>query len=347
MIQALPRFAATPIGGFFEWRPPAANPGGRSILDAWTGGRPYAAFVNARSAFAALAGTLPKAALWLPAFLCRDLISPGLAHRVRFYPVLDGFEPDLAAIEAGAKSGDVILLVAYFGRPLSDAARAFAAARRDLHVCEDRAQALDAGDGLNRGWRLYSPRKLLGVADGGLLVAQDETAPPQPSGTADASSLWAAPRLRAANPAGAADGAWHAANQAKEAAMTACMDAITPESLEILERTAIAPLAAARLANWRRLDQRLREWTATPRGCGEAPLGYVLRMDSRVRDRVRSGLIERLIFPAVHWSEIAGDPRAFPREAEWSRQLLTLPCDHRYGAAEMDRVAEAVLELLE
>lgn len=308
--------------------------------------RAFGAFVNARSAFAALANSVPDATLWLPAFLCRDLAGARLADRIRHYPVLEGFEPDLAAIDECARPSDLIVFVAYFGLPLSETTRSFAAARTDLHFCEDRAQALDAGEGLERGWRLFSPRKLLNVADGGLIVAQDGAAAPQPSVVSDEKALWAASRLRAVSPTDD-NGAWHAANQAKERAMTACDAAITPLSLDVLEHSAIAPLAAARLKNWRRLDERLHGWSALPRDPRAPPLGYVLRLEASDRDRVLAGLHAMRIFAAVHWPAIAGDAERFPREAAWSRQLLTLPSDHRYGDDEMDFIADAVCGLLQ
>lgn len=349
MSQIAENVASPPIGGFFEFRTPSTSDG-LDVLAAWTEGRGYGAFVNARSAFAALASSLPGATLWLPAFVCRDMVSPHLAARIRHYPVLDGFEPDLAALDDTARAGDLVVFVAYFGLPLSAAVRAFAARRADLHYCEDRAQALDAGEGLHAGWRLFSPRKLLNVADGGLIVALGEAPAPQPSTPSDAEALWAPARLRAADPAdsgsGSGSGAWHIANQAKEAAMTACGQAMTPLSLDTLRHSAIAPLAAARAENWKRLDARLHRWSALPRNPGAPPLGYVLILDPSLRDRVLVGLHARRIFAAVHWPALPVDPDEFPRETAWSRRLLTLPCDHRYGADEMDFIANAIDELM-
>ena len=232
--------ARSPIGGFFEQHDPDEAATGPSVLQAWTEGRPYAAFVNARSAFAALAATFPDAAVWLPAFLCSDLIDRAYAARVRFYPVLDGFEPDLAGVDSEAKSGDLVLLVAYFGLPISAKARDFAARRSDLRIVEDRAQALGPDPESHSDWRLYSPRKLLGVADGGLLVGRGGAPmPPGPTAAADADALWAAPRLRSQDPLGRNNAAWHALNQATEGRMAAADEAMTPLSQSILARTAL------------------------------------------------------------------------------------------------------------
>lgn len=334
-----------PIGGFFELHQPDGSEAGPSVLDAWTGGRPYAAFVNARSAFAALAAALPDASVWLPAFLCHDLVDPAFAGRTRFYAVLDGFEPDLTRVEAEARPGDLVLVAAYFGLPIGRGARELGQRRSDLLIVEDRAQALDAGPA--SGWTLYSPRKLLGVADGGLLVAPDaRTALPQPTAAADGLALWRAPLMRREDPLGANNAAWHRANQAKEAAMAVTALAMTPRSLSILARASITRLAERRLANWRALDRRLRRWSALPADPGSPPLGYVLRLEPEGRDRLLRGLHADRIFAAVHWPAIAAPAEAFPREARWTLELVTLPCDHRYGDADMDRVASRVADLL-
>ncbi|MDB5420885.1 MAG: hypothetical protein JWR59_832, partial [Brevundimonas sp.] len=90
-----------PVGGFFErhafnGQEAAAGASSEpSLLDAWTGGRPHAAFVNARSAFTALVTTLAPPNLLLPAWLCRDMVQPTWAGQVRFYGVVQGFVPEL------------------------------------------------------------------------------------------------------------------------------------------------------------------------------------------------------------------------------------------------------------
>jgi hypothetical protein len=336
---------AAPIGGFFEQHTP--EPGsGPTVLEAWTEGRPYAAFVNARSAFAALVAGFPDAAVWLPAYLCAEMGQAAQA-RIRFYGVGQAFEPDLSGVEAQARTGDVVLAVSHFGLPFAPGLFDLARRRPDLRFVEDRAQALDAGPGMEGAWRLYSPRKLMGVADGGLLVAPKSGGRvPRPGHLADAEALWTAPRLRAADRAGRDRAVWHLANQAREARMSCTGQAITPQSLSILSAAPLAPLARARMSNWRRLDDRLSGWSALPGAAASPPLGYVLKLEPARRERLLRGLYEARIFAAVHWTSIAAPDAAFPREAHLSQTLVTLPCDHRYGARDMDRIADCVLDLL-
>ena len=336
-----------PIGGFFGTHEPDGATGGVSVLEAWTGSRAWAGFVNGRSAFAALVATLPRATIWLPAFVCRDLFDSSFSERVRFYPVGEGFEPDLAGVESQMAAGDLVMVAAYFGRPPGTEVQGFARRRSDLHIVEDRAQALASGLTSDKNWILYSPRKLLGVADGGLLVAPaGVTTVPQPTTATDSAALWRAPQLRQEDPLGRNNAVWHAANQVKEAAMAVTSEAMTERSLSILSRTSLLSLAGPRLANWRLLDRTLVRWSALPGAPTAPPLGYVLRLEPDVRDALLKGLHADRIFAAVHWPEIAAPVRDFARETQWTRELITLPCDHRYGEVEMERMARRVVELL-
>lgn len=338
-----------PVGGFFERHPTTAPGIGPSLLEAWTAGRPHAAFVNARSAFAALIVQLQPRTIWLPAFLCPAMVSPVWAERVRFYGIEAGFIPDLSRVETEARPGDLLLVIATFGQPMGLEVEAAIARRPDLHVVEDRAQALGAGSAAEGRWLLYSPRKLLGVADGGLLVAPDAAAilpRAEPINAAHAEALWRAPNLRATDPDGLENSLWHAANQGKEAAMTVSRASISPESLAILQRVGMTELAEPRRRNWRALDARLRPWSALAAEPPAPPLGYLLDLEPEVRDRLRASLSTANVFAAVHWPQLASPADDFPREHGWTRRLLTLPCDHRYEQADMARIADLLVEAL-
>jgi dTDP-4-amino-4,6-dideoxygalactose transaminase len=343
VTPVLPR----PIGGFFERHQTTGPVKGPSLLEAWTAGRPYAAFTNARSAFAALIAQLEPGTVWLPAYVCPVMVSP--EWRIEFYEVGPGFTPNLSRVETEAEAGDLLLLVAFFGQPIDAETEAVVARRADLHVVEDRAQALDAGPGADGRWLLYSPRKLLGVADGGLLVAPDALAnPPHPEPIDKdlVEAFWRASDLRAADPDGRDNARWHAANQVKEATMAVARASISPASLSILDETGVASLSEPRLRNWEALDARLQPWSALPADPSAPPLGYVLDLEPEDRERLRARLISARVFPAVHWPELASPPEDFPREHVWTRRLLTLPCDHRYDAADMARIADLVAEVL-
>jgi dTDP-4-amino-4,6-dideoxygalactose transaminase len=52
------------------------------------------------------------------------------------------------------------------------------------------------------------------------------------------------------------------------------------------------------------------------------------------------------IFCPVHWKNLPCDTNEFKAEHELSKSMLTLPSDHRYGEADMQRVINALLKLV-
>src|SRR5579864_6178093 len=133
------------IGGFFGLHEPDCCPPEQSILFRWTNGREFVAFVSARSAFDALVETMSPRTIWLPAYICEGLIAASWRQRVRFYPLLAGFEPDVASLERDAVPGDLVLAVDFFGFPPGAEFLGFVRRRRDLWFVDNRAQALDPG----------------------------------------------------------------------------------------------------------------------------------------------------------------------------------------------------------
>ncbi|HET9051006.1 MAG TPA: hypothetical protein VFO60_04840, partial [Candidatus Dormibacteraeota bacterium] len=61
------------------------------------------------------------------------------------------------------------------------------------------------------------------------------------------------------------------------------------------------------------------------------------------RDELRRGLAREGIFAPIHW-ELPGavTVREHPREHAIAASIVSLPCDQRYDAADMERVAASV-----
>ena len=158
--------------------------------------------------------------------------------------------------------------------------------------------------------------------------------PPTPSAVA-------APLLRYEDPEGRRNEVWHAANRAREIGMAA--------TAEAMSRLSLFPLPAPRSPALRFRGSPIG--VASICACGHGrpcrpvaspPLGYVIRVDPERRERVLQALHADRIFAAVHWTEIIAPTADFPREQSWTHELITLPCDHRYNAAEMDMVGARV-----
>lgn len=75
------------------------------------------------------------------------------------------------------------------------------------------------------------------------------------------------------------------------------------------------------------------------------PLGYVIKLKNR--NRVREGLAKNRIYCPVHWplpNEI--NKSRFPEAVRLSRECLTIPIDQRYGAGDMEQIADKVMKVV-
>jgi hypothetical protein len=335
-----------PIGGFFGLHEPEYCATKQSILWHWTNGRPFAAFVSARSALDGLIASMAPRQIWIPSYICDGLIADSWRDRVRYYP-LTGLEPQVASLDRAAGSGDMVLGVDFFGYPPRDAFISFTRRRSDLLFVENRAQALDPGIAPWGDWTLYSPRKLVGVADGGILVAERAgRTVPQPSERPDAIALWTAPLLRYEDFTEENNQAWHEAHQSKKAWMHADRAAMTRLSTWILSRTPIELLAGRRRRNWQTLHDHLAPWLTHHADREAAPFGYLIKVASEQRPAILRGLHAERIFAAVHYPTLPSPADEYPAEHELRRELITLPCDHRYDESIMRVMAERVLGLI-
>jgi dTDP-4-amino-4,6-dideoxygalactose transaminase len=328
------------IGGVFAAEP-SGPPIAWSVWDAWRAGWPHAsAFANARSALRALLRSRGVRRAWLPAYICGSLADGVRAAgaELTFYPVGPGLEPEVEVVERGAQAGDAVIAVDYFGRAEPALWRSLIAARPDLQVIEDRAQALDPNAEPFAEAVLYSPRKLLGVADGGLLFARS---PAPPAEDAADPALWAPLDARDADPAGYAPERWRPLYVAAEDAMRADDRAATDRSLRVLASTAMAPIADARRANWRRLAAELADWALIPApDPAFAPLAFpILTVDAAA---AVAALARERIWAPRHWATLPSDPAAFAPAHRLAATCVSLPLDQRYGEAEMARIVAAV-----
>ena len=310
------------------------------IWASWTGARRNASgYSSARSALAALLRFRDVERVWLPAYACAALAEGAVARERLWYGVDAALEPDLGALEAGLRSGDAVVAIAYFGRHCGEGLRRLAASRPDVLWIEDRAQALDAEIPVWAEAALYSPRKLVGVGDGGVLVSDA----PLPAPGRPGASRSAAQAARGRDPEGHRPELWFPLFQAQETAFAVDDVAISTESRQALERTALPPLAAARVANAAVLHAHLGDLTLWSEPLDTAPLAVPVRIARR--DAVAAALAQRGLYCARHWPELPSNSDAFPLAHRLAGELLSLPCDHRYDADDMLRIVAALRAL--
>ena len=314
-----------------------AGPTEASLWSAWTDAfTHHAAFETARAALRALLAHDGVRRLWLPAYICAETMTAAPAGcEVRFY----GDGPGLAFKGLTPGAGDAVLGVDYFGRGASEILREMARARPEVLWIEDRAQAMAPETPTWGEVVLYSPRKLIGVADGGLLVS-DRPLPPS-AVAATEPSAWTAALARLDDPDGRHPERWSPVFRAREAAFRPDGGGMQPLTSALLSRIAIAPLADRRRANYVRLREGLADYALWPDLPPDfTPLAFPVSVEDPAR--TAAAMAEQRIFCPRHWAHLPSPAAVFPGAHALAARQLSLPCDHRYDDADMDRIAAAL-----
>lgn len=336
------------IGGMFglELRGSEAstNPGRRP---AFLEGR-HVLLSTARSAFTLLTHTLHPANVWLPSYLCGVVLEAFRSNqiRVRFYAV----DRQFAVAEDGWLSqiqvGDMVVFIDYFG--FSEWAEFGAeAVRRGAWVVEDACLAL-----LNEHfcehahYVIFSPRKFVGVPEGGILQVRPQARMPDVD-LSSAPSCWWLDSLRASIlrrefDRHGGDRSWFESFRKTELSCPFEAYRMSELSSSILEYAVNwSMVTASRRLNYLSLARELAEIAIFPHlPDGIVPAGFPVRL--RHRNSVREALFLSAIYPPIHWHLSGVAPREYVESHHLSEEELTIPCDQRYNSDDMARVVAAV-----
>ncbi|MDI4650367.1 hypothetical protein [Cohnella hashimotonis] len=295
---------------------------------------------------------------WLPRYACDSVFQPfeQAGINIRLYSMSETLET--AHFEYEPDSGDIVYYIHYFGKQQTAVEQLIERWRqtgKQLWVIEDAVQSL-LGEHTGRlgNFTLYSLRKFLPVPDGGILASDMPIDYPLEAALVErATKRMAAKLLRSQNLAEEwqlqlvqeTEEEWDGPIRPRR------MSGITEE---LLARMDWKEIARARRDNWRELYLRLSGSAPVFDGqlallydaiaAEEVPLGFPLQVLNGQRDSLRAYLRDRQIYCAVHWplSLLKNEKHIPQREARASAELLTLPIDQRYGADDMDRMAQAV-----
>ncbi|SNC67745.1 hypothetical protein SAMN06265337_2055 [Hymenobacter gelipurpurascens] len=326
--------AAASIGGFFEIELPIGPVSPHA--------RAWAALASGRACLAVLAGQLRPSRVWVPFYICDSVLQALEQAQVpySFYALTEELELE-APVELS--DGEYILYVNYFG--LKTTYTATLARRYGARLLLDLTQAFfeEPAPGV---WGFNSARKFFGVPDGAYLYAPA----PMPPVTLPSNQAISLTHL-VERQAGHQAAAYAAYSQYEEQLSYAPqgMSAVSQSWLSWLDYASIARKRQANYALYRQLLAPVlqsgvaREWL--PLEAGSIPFCYPLRLTRPVADR--SQLFEHQIFVPWLWPEMRQRPGAFVREKTFVDGVLALPLDHRSGPAELSRVAEQVLRLLQ
>jgi dTDP-4-amino-4,6-dideoxygalactose transaminase len=297
---------------------------------------------NARSGIRVLIEELKPARVWMPSYLCGAMLDGARSAPVRFYPVRRNLS---AADLDDVGERDLVVIIDYFGfrtpTSLIDYAKSCGA-----WVLEDACQALlTAGVGRGADFVLFSPRKFLGVPDGGILTSHMDF-------NAGALLLedppldWAlksfeAVLLRREFDLYGGNRAWFNLFQELEQKCPAGYFRMSGLTKMLLHTFDYNDISLRRRENYTRLTMRLGGIALFPALPPEVvPLGFPICLEDR--DRVRQALFAQHIYPPVHWPISDIVPEEFVESHQLNCEIMTLPCDQRYTSSDMDRMSDIV-----
>jgi hypothetical protein len=296
--------------------------------------------------------------VWLPSYLCTSMIDglDGVREAICFY----GVDADLQVSDqtwiASLDKQDLVVVIAYFGVPPSpDLMVALKSTPAKILIdatgCPPSTGADWGGDAI-----LYSPRKLAGIADGGIFL--DLTGKIEPLAASDnaavewttlAADAFAARTEFDQSGACSEDRRWYHLQHGWQRNFPAGVWTMSRSTHAVLERgLPWAEIAARRRANHASLAAwlepvGLRSFAAA----SDCPLAYVTAFEGEAtRNAVREALIAATIYPPIHWLTPAAVPETFAASRDLSARILSLPCDQRCSAADMERTAAIVTRTL-
>jgi len=305
---------------------------------------------NARSGIALLTEHLAPANVWMPSYFCGHVLKiiAARAAALRFYEV----NYDLALTSwtwiDNVQQNDLVVVADYFGFPCDS--QFFGRVReRGAWVLEDACQALlTEGVGRQADFVLFSPRKFLGVADGGILSINRGVAPETLRLEQPPAEWWlkafSALVLRREFDLHGGERRWFELFRETDSE-----GPVGPYAMSEITRLLLqhgfdyTMIAQQRIDNYRTLLGSLKDVALFPTlPAGVVPLGFPIRVQNR--DHVRQALFNQEMYPPVHWPIKGVIPETFTDSHRLETVIMTLPCDQRYGSDDMERMIDVVLK---
>lgn len=306
--------------------------------------------VNARSGLLLLVELLLPGQVWMPSYVCGPMLQAvdKSVTRVRFYEVnYDLSVPSLEWVDC-IQRGDLVILIDYFGFPCESSCT-IRVREQGAWVLEDACQALLSEDiGRFSDFVLFSPRKFLGVPDGGILTLNCETdfdgidleSPP----TEWFLKTLFATILRREFDIHGGGRRWFKLFREAENECPIGHYAMSDLSKTLLmQGFNYSEVSQRRIENYHILNAKLDRLALFPKlSSGIVPLGFPIRVKNR--DQVRHMLFDHGIYPPVHWPIQGIVPEGFRESHKLANEIMTLPCDQRYSSKDMHRMAQLVLK---
>ena len=331
------------IGGFFEVESIQIFPKfeNNSILKNWVGNKNFASFSSARSVILQLYKELGSKSIWVPEIFC-DIFQN--YNFVKTYKLeFRSFEPDINFLDAHICDGDLVVIVDFFGTEVGAQFREYVEAQNHIFWLQDACHNFSP----TAAWSdflLFSPRKLVGVTDGGILVQNNEKVPainfqkwnfekPKISGSTSPILKKIIPRFPGL----------YEIYKKEEAGIDDKLKSISRFSEWQLKNIDITKIISKRRNNFDYLNRTLNDYLIPNLNFypDVVPFGFPIYIENR--DEIKEKLARMKIYTPIHW--INTNKVKSNRQIIHEKMELTLPCDHRYSEIEMEIIANTLKKL--
>ena len=316
-----------PIGGYFEWEFP---PAGQTAL------HKNAVLLNScRNALQYILEMLPKLSkLWIPYFTCDVVLEPlkTLGVPYEFYHIDSKLE---LARDMSLGDDEFLLYTNYYG--IKDEYIKKIAVQYGRHLIIDNAQALFFAPVENCN-QIYSPRKFIGMPDGGLAISPlIDGLPCLPQDTSYERCVHLLKRTELHPTQGYAD-----FQKDDESISGQPVRQMSMISKKIFETVDLIFIQKRRLENFSFLHDSL--WKTNRLAIPSVktfacPLVYPYwSHDSELKKK----LISNEVFVATYWPNVLEWTKSSDLEYELASNVVCIPIDQRYDKTEMEFIIELI-----
>jgi hypothetical protein len=270
--------------------------------------------------------------VWLPYYICEDILEPILKQGIKceFYDIDSNLDP----IVPDVKDNDLFVVVNYFG--LKDSvADSYKVRFKNVVIDDTQAfyhKTLDDA--------FYSCRKFFGVPDGAYLHTTKELNVNLKASSSGCRMSHLLKRIECG-----AEKGFLLFKASEESLIEQPLKGMSALTKAILKNIDYEYCAKARLANYNYIHAQLKdmnELKSIELSNTNVPMAYPFLLKS---DALRKKLIDNKIFVATYW-----DNKSFPfKSGSWeeylAKYLVPLPIDQRYGMDEMDMILGVCYEI--
>lgn len=316
-----------PIGGYFEWEFPTTHNADLHENSVYlNSGRHALEYI--------LKGIGKVRRLWIPYFTCEVVLQPldNLGIPYKFYNIDDKLE---IANEINLNEGEYLLYTNYYG--IKDVYCNIIAERYGHRAIIDNAQGLFCKPN-PKAHQFYSPRKYIGVPDGGIAVTSlPDTTDSLPKSTSYSRCMHLLKRMELTPSEGYDD--FKINDNEIDKSHLSRMSNI---SKRILETVDLDFIKLHRRENFAYLHKSLASTNRLEiptMDNFECPLVYPYWSD---KTDLKKKLIANNIFVATYWPNVLEWCKPCELEYELANHIACIPIDQRYSKEDMDRIVKTI-----